>query len=153
MFTTPCYIRKNTPELRDRLKELGYHVCVCTEFEGAVWLNNLLESSSIHGWGFLGDDAPFKTQEEALRVFEIESKDKKIDCGTNEDLFLALAALRDDSDYMNWFRDYNGGHWMLCTEKVYRGSREWHTEHAKATAKAKAEELLNLITENGTLWQ
>jgi len=26
-----------------------------------------------------------------------------IDCGTNEKLFLALAALRDDSDYMQWF--------------------------------------------------
>lgn len=26
-----------------------------------------------------------------------------IDCGTNEDLFLAIAALRDDSNYMQWF--------------------------------------------------
>ena len=25
------------------------------------------------------------------------------DCGTNEELFLALAALRDDTDYMQWF--------------------------------------------------
>ena len=23
-FTTPCFIRKNTPELRNKLKELGY---------------------------------------------------------------------------------------------------------------------------------
>lgn len=141
MFKTPCYIRKNTPELRERLKELGYHICTCSEFDGAVWLNNLIESSSIHGWGFLGEDAPFKTQEEALRVFEIESKDKKIDCRTNETPFLALAALRDDSDYMQWFCNYNGGHWTLCTEKVYRGSREWHTEHG-VLHKASKEEII-----------
>lgn len=32
------------------------------------------------------------------------------DCGTNEELFLALAALRDDSDYMQWFT--NGEKWI-----------------------------------------
>lgn len=26
-----------------------------------------------------------------------------VDCGTNEELFLAIAALRDDSNYMQWF--------------------------------------------------
>lgn len=31
-----------------------------------------------------------------------------IDCGTNETLFLALAALREDSDYMQWFIDKRG---------------------------------------------
>lgn len=29
--------------------------------------------------------------------------DGLIDCGTNEELFLAIAALRDDSNYMQWF--------------------------------------------------
>ena len=24
MFTTPCFIKKNTPELRKKLEELGY---------------------------------------------------------------------------------------------------------------------------------
>ena len=32
------------------------------------------------------------------------------DCGTNEELFLALAALRDDNDYMQWFT--NGEKWI-----------------------------------------
>lgn len=27
MFTTPCFIRKNTPELRKKLEELGYRYC------------------------------------------------------------------------------------------------------------------------------
>lgn len=141
MFTTSCYIRKNTPELRKKLEEFGYHICACAEFEDSVWLNNLLETSSIHGWGFLGEDAPFNTQEEALRVFEFESKDNKVDCGTNEPLFLALAALRDDSDYMQWFCDYSGGNWTLCTERVHRGNREWHTEHG-ILHKASVEEII-----------
>lgn len=25
-FTTPCFIRKNTPELRKKLEELGYEI-------------------------------------------------------------------------------------------------------------------------------
>ena len=46
--------------------------------------------------------------ETVLRADYFDSKyfDKRedlIDCGTNEDLFKAVAALRDDSDYMQWF--------------------------------------------------
>lgn len=37
-FTTPCLIRKNTPELRKKLKELGYY---CNPYLG--W-NNLYTS-------------------------------------------------------------------------------------------------------------
>lgn len=33
--------------------------------------------------------------------------DVSIDCGTNEDLFLALAALREDTDKGQWFCDNN----------------------------------------------
>lgn len=36
--------------------------------------------------------------------------DSDIDCEENEQLFLALAALRDDSDYMQWFT--NGEKWI-----------------------------------------
>ncbi len=35
-----------------------------------------------------------------------------VDCGTNEDLFLAIAALRDDTDKYQWFTD--GDKWILC---------------------------------------
>lgn len=34
------------------------------------------------------------------------------DCGTNESLFLAISALRDNNNYMQWFTD--GNHWFLC---------------------------------------
>ena len=34
-----------------------------------------------------------------------------VDCGTNEELFLAIAALRDDTDDNQWFTD--GNDWLL----------------------------------------
>lgn len=139
MFTHSCYIRKNTPELRERLRELGYEICPCTEFEGAVWLSTYAPTNSTHGIGYFGDDEPYKTQEEALAAYEHETKD--IDCADNEALFLAIAALRRDSDYMQWFCDYRGENWVQCTEQVHRGSREWHTEHG-ILHKASVEELV-----------
>ena len=36
-----------------------------------------------------------------------------IDCGTNDELFLAIASLRDDTDNMQWFTDGNG-YWQQC---------------------------------------
>ena len=34
-------------------------------------------------------------------------------CGTNEELFLAIAALRDDADKNQWFTDGNE-YWQQC---------------------------------------
>lgn len=87
-FTTPCFIRKNTANIRNRLKELGYY---CNPYLG--W-NNLFTSifgpTSIYS---LDDDDINGLKE----IYDF------IDCGTNEELFLAIAALRDDSNYMQWF--------------------------------------------------
>ena len=87
MFTQPCFIRKNTPELRKKLEELGYIMgeslntnkskgLICTKY-GKVF--NIICNADISKYD--------------------------IDCGTNEELFFAIAALRDDSDYMQWFTD------------------------------------------------
>jgi len=85
MFKQKCFIWKNTPELVKRLEELGYKASF----------------SARNGYG------------EYLYAFngiivggEYNSYDEKagfIDCGTNEELFLAIAALRDDTDKNQWF--------------------------------------------------
>jgi len=89
MFTQRCFIRKNTKELRDRLTLIGYRY-------GGI--DEGYEQESIycnHGELFEVDKRP-------ARDFKI------IDCGENEDLFLAIAALRDDSDIHQYFiLDYN----------------------------------------------
>jgi hypothetical protein len=36
-------------------------------------------------------------------MFSLKKIDSFIDCGTNEELFLAIAALRDDTDENQWF--------------------------------------------------
>jgi len=83
MFTQKCFIRKNTPELVKRLEELGYKASF----------------SARNGYG------------EYLYAFngtivggEYNAYDEKtgfIDCGTNDELFLAIASLRDDDISLN----------------------------------------------------
>lgn len=114
-FTNPCFIRKNTPELRKKLEELGYEY-------GYEHLNNnfnepLLACEDEYYW-----DA---SENAYLEEFT--------DCGTNEPMFLALAALRDDSDNGQWFvlDNYFGsvnypdtfhpqGSMVFCTEENWK---------------------------------
>lgn len=86
MFTTHCFIRKNTLELRNKLQDIGYRQNIYDKNE-YPWLaiNHNMFISVSNGF-------------ERLPEFNI-------DCGENEDLFLALAALRDDSNYMQLFTD------------------------------------------------
>lgn len=89
-FTTPCFIRKNTAELRKKLEELGYKI-----------LPNFVPFPCLST----------KTDGIAIPTDEF-NRDGGIDCDTNEDLFLVLAALREDSDYMQLFT--NGKNFILC---------------------------------------
>ena len=107
-FIQPCFIRKNTPELRQKLEKLGYSVCECTSFKDSVWLDTATHTTpcSSHGIGFWDETCDCEDVEGACRIFLEENKkslNPKIDCGTNEEMFLALATLRDDTDYMQWF--------------------------------------------------
>lgn len=88
MFTQPCFIRKSSYSLRNKLDDLGYRfsgatlnedLCLFTDCEfGLYWVeffSNILN----------------------------EEETEYLDCGTNERLFLAVAALRDDTDKNQWF--------------------------------------------------
>lgn len=151
-FTTACFIRKNTPELRSKLKELGYDICCCTEIKDAYWLNTFLldKTPSVHGIGYLDEVEPL-TLEKRLQCFledNARSEHPVIDCGINEELFLALAALRDDSNENQWFickedvwtEDYNGeitlyyeeGDWILWD--YYSFMEDVPSDFRKATA-------------------
>lgn len=97
MLTHPCFIRKNTPELRRKLEdlEIGIHYTQEKYKEdntGYIFCNR--GTYSIYG-----------------PIGYTEELENAIDCGENETLFLAIAALRDDSDYMQWFTD--GEQWIL----------------------------------------
>lgn len=96
MFTQPCFIRKNTPELRKKLEGLGYLPPSKVWYDEDFAICTIYRDSTSGYFNARIDD-----------VFEkiIAPSYSYIDCGTNEELFLALAALRDDSDKNQWFTD------------------------------------------------
>ena len=109
-FTTRCFIRKNSKELQEKLADIGYSICQCANFANSEWLNTLPINGTVHGKGYFDEEMEFPdwTVEKELRRFVSENP-KYIDCGTNEELFLAIAALRDDSDknqYFPWSDNY-----------------------------------------------
>lgn len=124
-FTTPCFIYKdNTTELRRKLNELGYFPHPTT--------NPLYNNR--HG--------ELHTGEIFYANMSISAKEE-IDCDTNEALFLAIAALREDSnrphDYLQWFTTDDCSKWRqseedFCTLR-FLSSERWH--------KATVEELIN----------
>ena len=119
-FTTRCFIRKNSKELQDKLADIGYNICQCANFENSVWLNTLPINGTIHGKGYLDAEMEFPdwTVEKELNRFFSEDP-RYIDCGENEELFLAIAALRDDtSDGQYWvfnedFDKYKKGDFVI----------------------------------------
>lgn len=106
MFTTPCFIGKNTSELRKYLESIGY-----TE-----------NTADIFGWGnsFEYDCIATNNNMYALCDFDqinFDGNYERVDCKENEGLFKAISALRDDSDYMQWFTD--GTNWEYCIEDKF----------------------------------
>ena len=144
-FTTRCFIRKNSKELQKKLADIGYSICRCANFTNAEWINTLPINGTIHGKGFFYVDmgnADCWTVEKELSRFVSENP-SYIDCGTNEELFLAIAALRDDSDIHQWFTD--GILWELCgvDEVSYYG---WKNVYKSVFHKATVEELIEHFT-------
>lgn len=104
-FTTPCFIRKNTPELRKKLEKLGYKSRTISNNDKlclATTANNVYAKYTIITNEMFDSVDPHRTWNCAGRI----------DCGTNEMLFIALAALRDDTDNNQLFT--NGkGYWGI----------------------------------------
>lgn len=87
-FTAPCFIRKNTERLRESLKRLGIRPLLSNERLNAIGDNIKV---------YHGREAVFSCS------YSQELYGHFLDCGTNESLFLAIAALRDDTDDSQWF--------------------------------------------------
>ena len=113
-FTQPCFIRKNTPELRKKLEELGYEA---NAYECFWDDENRYIITTIDSNGFA-----FYTL--CIKNCCILENKEFIDCGDNEELFLSIAALRDDTDINQWFimdvEEYvniNQGDWFIATDR------------------------------------
>ena len=93
MFTQKCFIRKNTPEIRKRLDEIGRAFIENGHGEWRIHVDN-------NEYLFCGDEQ-FCDNRIYYYIGRVCKPIEGIDCGTNEELFLAIAALRDDSDIDN----------------------------------------------------
>lgn len=96
-FTTPCFIRKNTPELRKKLEYLGYSHGKPKYYADDD--DNKYDFIMCHNGRFF----LLSQENHVIRNGHPLKKHGSINCGTNESLFLAIAALRDDTNYMQWF--------------------------------------------------
>lgn len=103
-FTTPCFVRVEDPEERKKLIE---------------WLNYVIGRTGDEYYTYgdvvlcIRDTTYCCSYEEA----EFVSNDTTIDCGTNVDLFRALAAMNDENCLDQWFTD--GENWGLCKDKYW----------------------------------
>ena len=96
-----CFIRKNTEKLRKELIKLGYKQ---VENGVAEWHIPITELSYIET-GYSKNNGNYFMGVNGYWYKGI------VNCEDNEVLFLALAALREDNDYMQWFTD--GVHWEI----------------------------------------
>lgn len=115
-FQQRAFLRLNAYVIQEILKEIGYHICPCCNFKDAVWLCTSPANGSVHGIGYSDETRPLPVELE-LKLFLSQKSDDEIDCGTNEELFLAIAALRDDTDKHQWFTD--GNKWVKCSENKF----------------------------------
>lgn len=116
-FTIPCFIRKNTEALRKKLEEVGYKMLSPIEYDNLEcsdnWVNDIKSLNDCNG----------------------------INCGFNEELFLAIAALRDDTDKYQWFTD--GDLWFKCGDEVCNENIEYYlNKYGRKIHKASVNELI-----------
>lgn len=113
MFTTPCFIRKNTSYLRNYLEKLGYVKTLLGRRDTDNVIVALDEYQNINDKNTIARYISLTFRPEQTIRFESTCYSEKdfIDCGTNEKLFLAIAALRDDTDMHQWFVADKEIHW------------------------------------------
>lgn len=127
MFTQACFIRKNTPELRKKLEDLGYKK---SEF-GSDLNNSIVTtvSNDKSSYTCIREQSFDDTNPHTTWGFKF-----RIDCGDNEELFLALAALRDDIDKNQYCID-SEGNWFLYNKTYIRLLSKTVVNWHKATVK------------------
>ena len=123
-FIQPCFIRKNTPELRKKLEELGY---TNGAWESPHFEYPYLSCFPNQKFGLFKGKGFYMTEDDYRcdgKHWTYNPPKEYIDCGTNEKLFLALSALRDDTDVNQWFimdievyMNISQGEWFLTTDR------------------------------------
>ena len=134
MFIQPCFIRKNTPELRKKLEDSGYLP------PSKVWYDKNFAICTILRDN-VGEYIVFKIDDDFENV--IKPSYPYIDCGTNEELFIALACMTDDK---NGICDYyivtDDGNPRYAKGSIHRSLPLHSNIHPSCYRKATVEELI-----------
>ena len=136
MFTQDCFVRKNNPKLIEKLEKLGYvKPLYDEEYDNDCVIGLIAEQ---------GDIFPLRKDDNTDYI-----KHGFIDCQDHEELFIALAALLNDTDRNQWFicqEDYLSFHGL---KPINKGDWQLNTEYDKLTyglkklwRKATAKEIL-----------
>lgn len=123
-FIQECFVRnpENKFRLIVELERLGYQPMYMN------WRNNIGGSNLV-------------CEGQTWHCTDSDNKPWCIDCGTNEEMFLALAALRDDTERNQWFVDDITGVWERCESEL--PSKHMQMEGHKATAEEIVEHFKN----------
>ena len=95
MFAQACLIRDYNKDLISKIENIGYR----NYGNPFQFTDYSILYTTIDGYY-----VPYKVQVDS----------SWIDCGTNEELFLAIASLRDDTDKFQYFT--NGVFWIKCSQ-------------------------------------
>lgn len=117
VFIQPCII-KNTPERRAKLELLG------VIYDGYYGQNNDFIVVDYGPYNNKYDTVNTLSSNVSYHTYDGYKTFDYMDCGDNEDLFFALATLRDDTDVNQWFvmdvevyMDINQGDWFIATDR------------------------------------
>lgn len=144
MFTHSCHINKNTKYIIDKLNILGRKF-VPNGF--AKWYIPIEDCKYLYC-----SDEPFNGNRIYYYTGKMVKPSNSIWCGTNEELFLAIAALRDDSDIHQWFvhddSDWNDDpniFWYKCESESINDDMAFNLM-CNDCRKATVEELIKHFT-------
>jgi len=125
MFTSKCFIRINKPYIIDNLIELGYVKALFDE-----------EYTESEAYGLIVDQGDIAPLVYGIQEMELMFTYGFIDCDENVNLFLALAALRDDSDINQYFicdkvsvalgKTYYPGDYIYYQYDEFFDKQNWH---------------------------
>lgn len=104
MKTVSCFIKKNTPELKELLKNLG---CI---YGGKA-------SEANQPYLYYNCGRYWEVNSKPARGFEV------VDCGDNEELFLAILSIYDCTDMNQWFVSEKGN-FVICSGNTFDPYKE-----------------------------
>ena len=117
-FIQPCII-KNTPERRAKLELLG------VIYDGYYGQNNDFIVVDYGPYNNKYDTVNTLPSNVSYHTYDGYKTFDYMDCGDNEDLFFALATLRDNTDFNQWFVmdveiyiDIHQGDWFIATNRA-----------------------------------